>query len=404
MASPNCSQKSKASDQIADKMNQTLSFGIVQLLRIIMSPMSKQQQQREALSSLRSNPGLLLALLKIGLDKTPSESLARTLLTKSGHIGSSNIASSVDNFHNNASAKAAQHSNTPARLSNSQLQRDNSESLPYENNFAVTNNNVNKISKRKRKSQDDLSTDTGNDRCPLEAKYRNDYQIDSPAIDSELNAYSPGVPSPSCSSTSSADDQSEKLVVRKMIEILMNPLTVHHQQTVLAVLRSDEKLRNLFFKEKEHMSNMKIPVFRNSTTEKSPDQGIFHPCESSMPIVENVVSENQFSSVPSYSSLNTDSQNSFLHISESDLTYTCENLQESNIEPYELQTSEEAAVFDSALHEHFIDLSQELYLINNVSYDRGQMIGESHMVEESQMMSSSMISTQLNCMTSQQTG
>ena len=53
------------------------------------------------------------------------------------------------------------------------------------------------------------------------------------------------------------------VLVRKMIEILQNPPSCHHQQSVLAVLKADPSIRSLFLKERSRLGVKKIPVFKS---------------------------------------------------------------------------------------------------------------------------------------------
>ena len=68
------------------------------------------------------------------------------------------------------------------------------------------------------------------------------------------------------------------VLVRKMIEVLQNPPSSHHQQSVLAILKADPSIRSLFLKERSKLGVKKIPVFKpvSKQTKQSCRENLYH--------------------------------------------------------------------------------------------------------------------------------
>ena len=286
-------------------MNQTDQRDLLKLLRLIMSSKSKEEQQKEALRCLQSNPDVLLSLLKLTLG-SESADIQTNIFGNHGmkNIGENSLLCNDGKCQQRYSDAKLYHSND---INSSNVIQSCFPVAAIENKFVEeiknndgnhinkpleihrcqdgANNNVDDHNRMNLDSEDgvfDRDIDMSNDIKPTKKrKSKYDYiQGDLSHIRREpkcTKADKHARKKRTCKTKRSrehsgswaAHEQQKQMDVdndvalaQRLLDILLHPKSRQHQECVIALLRSDSHLRRLFIAEKAKLGKQRIPVYR----------------------------------------------------------------------------------------------------------------------------------------------
>ena len=267
-----------------------------------MSSKSKEEQQKEALRCLQSNPDVLLSLLRLTLGSESEDIQTNTL---GNHcmkdIGENSLLSNEGKYQQTYSDSRYYHGNDINR----NMVQSNFPVEAFENKFVgeIANNDGNHINKplETHRGQDgvnihvddqsrmnldseegvfDRDIDMSNDIKPTKKrKSKYDYiQGDLSHIRREpkcTKADKHARKKRTCKMKRSREHSATWAVQQKqmnvdndvalaqrLLDILLHPKSRQHQECVIALLRSDSHLRSLFIAEKAKLGKQRIPVYR----------------------------------------------------------------------------------------------------------------------------------------------
>ena len=270
-------------------MSDTERNTLLHLVKLIMSSKPPEEQQKEALQCLKSNPEVLLSLIKRSCDKedndpgsrAPENSDSRSMLLSPKCLPQgTDIVNTYQDVEEISKARLSRHSkfSTEQRMDQSQQNVSNqttsseispSDKMSSENTTPTTSSEISPSDRvpldnttRKRRSkyshiQGDLShieRDPKRKRVSQDIKtrkYSRLYKNDKETVKGK--------------ETGKFNEQDNIHLVRSLIEMLKYPKSRQHQDCIIALLRTDDNLRRLFLEEKAKLGKQVVHVFRRST-------------------------------------------------------------------------------------------------------------------------------------------
>ena len=243
---------------------------------IIMSSKTKEEEQREVLLYLQSNPNTLHTLIKHGLEKVYKELISSQADGKS-HTSTetmdkeSNVGLCDTNamlFEMNLLQKGVnQKSNTSDEYLSTRITSSKGHGFPVStqsfspeipDTISHQSNQLQPSKKRKSKYSDiegDLSYIHREPKCSQidrntmpKRKYTRRHQLDSTRKETEEFSPSPR--------------ECDIILVQRLIKMLMNPESQEQQRNIICLLKSDERLTKIFIDEKAKLGKTNIPVFK----------------------------------------------------------------------------------------------------------------------------------------------
>ena len=251
-------------------MSETERNTVLHLVKLIMSSKSVEEQQKEALQCLKSNPEVLLSLLKRSCNQDDN---GRTFKTPK-NTDSRRISSlkSLPNVTDAMDSKDDVQQIHRVRLpSNSDLSHD--QHVDQSQQTVSIQTTSSEIS-----PSDEVSLE--NTTRKRRSKYSHiEGDLSHIQRDPKCKFVSQNISKRKCSRRKKKDKESEKEkgplkcdeqhnihLVRRLIEMLKYPKSRQHQECIVALLRTDDNLRRLFLEEKAKMGKQVVQVFRRSTS------------------------------------------------------------------------------------------------------------------------------------------
>ena len=257
------------------KMDTGDRLDLLKVVNLIMSSKSKEERQQDILECLKSNPDIVMSLLKSPTAKkeedTKDEQRSALNLCKA-RTGSADTASQpIMNGNNFASNILTQNITSYINLNNHSISeviqrreddpRVLTDKRKYHQSFEETSNakanqymDIGPIKKRKSKYYDIQGDFSHIEREPRTSKKeRQTKRIQRCEI--------PQMNEPTVSQT-----EEDVILVRHLIDMLQYPTSRQRQECVLALLRSDSRLRKVFINEKNKIGKVCVPVFRRTVS------------------------------------------------------------------------------------------------------------------------------------------
>ena len=257
-------------------MNEGDQCDLLKFFMIIMSSKTKEEEQREVLLYLQSNPNTLHTLIKHGLEKYYKElTSSRTddrphtstaTMDKDSGVGMCDTNAML--FERNLLQKGVnQKTNTSDEYLSTCITSSKGHGIPVltqssspemSDTIFHQSNQLQSSKKRKSKYSDiegDLSHIHREPKCSQidqnampKRKYTRRHQLDSARKETEECRPSPR--------------KCDIFLVQRLIKMLMKPKSQEQQENIICLLKSDECLTKIFIDEKAKLGKTKIPVFK----------------------------------------------------------------------------------------------------------------------------------------------
>ena len=234
-----------------------------------MSSKSVDEQQKEALQCLKSNPEILLSLLRRSCNQDDN---GRTFKTPEN----------TDSRRTSLSKAMPQVTDAMDSKNDEQIHRVrllNESDLSHDQHVDQSQQKVSIQTMSSEKSPSD-KVPLANTTRKRRSKYSHiEGDLSHIQRDPKCKFVSQSINKRKCSRRKKKDKESEKEketlkcdeqdnihVVRRLIQMLKYPKSRQHQECIVALLRTDDNLRRLFLEEKAKLGKQVVPVFRKSTS------------------------------------------------------------------------------------------------------------------------------------------
>ena len=262
----------KGSKPDPPKMTQNYRRDMLKLLQLIMSSKSKEEQQQEALLCLRSNPDLILSMLQLSFGNDAHKEQTTPNIAESHSCTEQNIVEkkTLRNVEELSSGcefketidKRKRHNSTS---STSGFKRTTIDMLDSSECEIESQCDDSPPVKRRKSKYHHLHGDLSKSNVRRDPRTSKAHQ-DTPktrAIKKQCGEKRV--------TSETEEPEDDVLLVRKLIQMLIRSKSRQHQECVLTLLRSDQKLMEIFKTEKSRIGKLKIPMFRQGVLHDSVD-------------------------------------------------------------------------------------------------------------------------------------